>query len=117
MDAFVRRFIGPLSILCFGAAVVGCGGSHAATTATGKPATTASRSRSPASADAYRVPPLLSSRDVYAADRPGRLAPAVRKFPSRVYVPNSESNTVSVIDPKTFKVDQHVFGRGAARST
>jgi YVTN family beta-propeller protein len=32
------------------------------------------------------------------------LSPVVRDFPSRVYVPNSESNTVSVIDPKTFKV-------------
>ncbi len=46
----------------------------------------------------------LNPHDVYAADRPGRLSPAVRGFPSRVYVPNSESNTVSVIDPRTFKV-------------
>ncbi len=51
-----------------------------------------------------RVPPLLNPHDVYAADRPGRLAPAARTFPSRVYVPNSESNTVSVIDPHTYKV-------------
>ena len=32
------------------------------------------------------------------------LAPSVRNFPSRVYVPNSESNTVSVIDPRTYTV-------------
>ena len=32
------------------------------------------------------------------------LAPAVRNFPPRIYVPNSDSNTVSVIDQKTFKV-------------
>ena len=32
------------------------------------------------------------------------LAPAVRHFPSRVYVPNSESNTVSVINPSTYRV-------------
>src|SRR5262245_55405133 len=51
----------------------------------------------------YHVPPLPNPHDVYAADRPGRLSPVVRNFPSRVYVPNSESNTVSVIDPKTFK--------------
>ena len=50
------------------------------------------------------VPPLLNPRDIYAADRPGMLAPAVRRFPPRVYVPNSESNTVSVINPRTFKV-------------
>jgi hypothetical protein len=34
------------------------------------------------------VPPLLDPGDVYAADRRGRLAPAVKRFPSRVYVPN-----------------------------
>ncbi|MGH3260794.1 MAG: YncE family protein [Trebonia sp.] len=32
------------------------------------------------------------------------LSPLVRRFPERVYVPNSESNTVSVINPRTFKV-------------
>ena len=50
------------------------------------------------------IPRLLDPHDVYAADRPGRLAPAVKNFPSRVYVPNSESNTVSVINPSTYKV-------------
>jgi YVTN family beta-propeller protein len=49
-------------------------------------------------------PPLLNPKDVYAGDRPGQLAPAVRDFPSRVYVPNSDSNTVSVINPRTYKV-------------
>jgi YVTN family beta-propeller protein len=59
----------------------------------------------------FSVPALLDPHDVYAADRPGRLAPAVRKFPSRIYVPNSESNTVSVIDPSTYKViDQFPVG-------
>jgi YVTN family beta-propeller protein len=39
------------------------------------------------------------------------LAPAVRNFPSRVYVPNSESNTVSVINPTTYRViDQFAVG-------
>jgi YVTN family beta-propeller protein len=32
------------------------------------------------------------------------LAPAVRGFPERIYVPNSESNTVSVIDPHRYEV-------------
>jgi YVTN family beta-propeller protein len=51
--------------------------------------------------------PRLHARDVYAADRPGRLSPAVRGFPSRVYVPNSKSNTVDVIDPHGLKVVEH----------
>lgn len=50
------------------------------------------------------MPPVLSPTDIYAADRPGQLDPAVAGMPSRVYVPNTESNTVSVIDPATYKV-------------
>lgn len=50
------------------------------------------------------MPPPVDRHDLYAADRPGELSPKVRKFPSRVYVPNTLSDTVSVIDPKTYKV-------------
>ncbi|WP_055493617.1 beta-propeller fold lactonase family protein [Streptomyces sp. TP-A0356] len=50
------------------------------------------------------MPPVLDRNDVYAADRPGQLSPVVKDFPSRVYVPNTISNTVSVIDPKTYEV-------------
>jgi YVTN family beta-propeller protein len=53
------------------------------------------------------MPPLVDAHDVYAADRPGRLSSAVRGFPERVYVPNSGSNTVDVIDPHTFKIIDH----------
>ncbi|MFC8225632.1 hypothetical protein [Streptomyces sp. NPDC057287] len=54
------------------------------------------------------MPPVLDPRDVYAADRAGKLAPAVKDFPSRVYVPNTNSNTVTVIDPATYKVIETV---------
>jgi YVTN family beta-propeller protein len=50
------------------------------------------------------MPPVLDPEDVYAADRPGKLSPVVKGFPSRVYVPNTSSDTVSVIDPATYKV-------------
>ena len=50
------------------------------------------------------MPPLLDQNDIYAADRPNNLSPVVKNFPERVYVPNHTSNSVSVIDPKTFKV-------------
>jgi YVTN family beta-propeller protein len=50
------------------------------------------------------MPASLSSTDVWAADRPGRLAPAVRGIPERIYVPNSKSDTVTEIDPRTYKV-------------
>jgi YVTN family beta-propeller protein len=49
---------------------------------------------------------------VYAHDGRGDLAAAVRRARSLVYVPNSESNTVDVIDPRTFHVVEH-FPTGA----
>ncbi len=48
--------------------------------------------------------PILDPNDIYAADRPNALSPVVKNFLPRVYVPNTESHTVSVIDPATFKV-------------
>ncbi|MFF7977065.1 YncE family protein [Streptomyces sp. NPDC007905] len=50
------------------------------------------------------MPPVLDPKDLYAADRPNQFSPTVKDFPSRVYVPNTNSDTVSVIDPKTYKV-------------
>ncbi|MFK8906029.1 YncE family protein [Streptomyces sp. YS-3] len=50
------------------------------------------------------MPPVLNPKDAYAADRPNALQPAVKNFLERVYVPNTNSNTVSVIDPKTYRV-------------
>ena len=50
------------------------------------------------------MPPVLNPNDIYAADRPGALSQVVKGFPPLVYVPNSESDTVSVIDPTTYKV-------------
>lgn len=53
------------------------------------------------------MPPVADFRDIYSSDRPGMLNPTVRDFPSRIYVPNTESNTVDVIDPATMKVVDH----------
>ena len=58
------------------------------------------------------MPPILNPHDIYAADRPGDLSPVVRNYPARVYVPNSGSRSVTVIDPKTYRViDQFAVGR------
>jgi YVTN family beta-propeller protein len=54
-----------------------------------------------------RAPAAVSAHDVYAADKPGDITGAARDALPRVYVPNSESNTVDVIDPATFKVVAH----------
>ncbi|MFD0258952.1 hypothetical protein ACFVH7_11855 [Kitasatospora indigofera] len=50
------------------------------------------------------MPPPLDQHDLYAADRPDRLSDTVRGYPWRIYVPNTESNTVTVIDPATYRV-------------
>ncbi|HEY5189779.1 MAG TPA: hypothetical protein VII87_12140 [Solirubrobacteraceae bacterium] len=54
-------------------------------------------------------PPAVSGRggfrtDIYAATAAGDLSPAVKGDPSLVYVPNTMSNTVSVISQRTLKV-------------
>src|SRR3954462_4503676 len=53
------------------------------------------------------MPAPLSPHDIYAADRPGRLAAAVRHDPALVYVPNSESDTLDVIDQRTYRIVGH----------
>ncbi len=50
------------------------------------------------------MPPPLSADDLYAADGPNKLVDAVRHDLYRVYVPNNLSDSVTVIDPTTFKV-------------
>jgi DNA-binding beta-propeller fold protein YncE len=58
------------------------------------------------------TPPLVGTKDIYAADRPRRLSAVVRHDPPRVYVPNSISDTVDVIDQRSYKIVDH-FPTGA----
>jgi DNA-binding beta-propeller fold protein YncE len=58
------------------------------------------------------MPPPLNPHDVYAADHAGNVSEAARGARSLVYVPNSESNTVDEIDPRTYKIVRH-FSTGA----
>ena len=62
-----------------------------------RPLTRAVRHRRP-----HRSP--THTTDVYAATRPLRLRGAARHALARVYVPNSLSNTVTIIDPHTRRV-------------
>jgi YVTN family beta-propeller protein len=58
------------------------------------------------------IPKLLNAHNVYAADTPNGLRGAARTALPRIYVPNSQSNTVDVIDPATYRVVGH-FAVGA----
>jgi YVTN family beta-propeller protein len=53
------------------------------------------------------MPPVLDPHDIYAAARPGDLSPTVRNYPSRIYVPNTGSDSVDIIDPATYRVIGH----------
>ncbi len=53
------------------------------------------------------MPAVLDVNNMYSADRVGLLSPVVKNFPSRVYVPNSKSDSVDVIDPSTYKIVAH----------
>jgi DNA-binding beta-propeller fold protein YncE len=53
------------------------------------------------------MPPVLDPSNVYSADGPGMVSPVAAAFPARVYVPNSKSDTVDIIDPQTYKIVGH----------
>src|SRR4051794_15699470 len=53
------------------------------------------------------MPGIVDPRNIYSETRAGMWSKAVEGFPARIYVPNSGSNTVDVIDPATFKVVGH----------
>jgi DNA-binding beta-propeller fold protein YncE len=96
--------------------VVACGGAAHRPRAT--PTPTAVHRRAPVARTVGgelrpgRVPPLLRRRDVYFADRAGRIMPWVRHDPARVYVPNSNSGTVDVISQRTGRIIRR-FATGA----
>ena len=61
----------------------------------------------PSRARAYAVPKLVNEANVYGADTPQGITGPARDALPRIYVPNSKSDTVDVIDPATYKVVEH----------
>jgi YVTN family beta-propeller protein len=53
------------------------------------------------------MPPVMNATNVYSEARAGNFSSAVAGFPDLVYVPNSGSNTVDVIDQHTFRIIDH----------
>jgi DNA-binding beta-propeller fold protein YncE len=99
-----RRLVAAaLAVTVISAGACGGGTSNSGTSNSAK----SSKAAEPRAAKRSRVPPLLSRKDVYAADRVGRLSAVVKRFPQRVYVPNSKSDTVDVIDQRTFRIVRH----------
>ena len=80
------------------------GGAASPAASSGTPSSSASPGPSPALRLLPGMPAPLSPDDVWAADRPGQLSPAVAGFRDLIYVPNSGGNTVTEIDPHTYKI-------------
>jgi len=53
------------------------------------------------------MPPVLDPADIYSEDHAGKMNPVAARALPRIYVPNTQSNTVDVIDPATYKVVGH----------
>jgi YVTN family beta-propeller protein len=70
--------------------------------------TTAPRGLAAPASYAPGVMPNKDAANIYAADGANMLAPGLASQPARIYVPNTESDSVSVIDPATYKVIQTI---------
>jgi DNA-binding beta-propeller fold protein YncE len=93
--------------LTLGTALAGCGSGSPAPRSPAASSATAGPSelrQAPAILLPGRIPAPLDPRNVYAAERPGSLSPAVRHDPALVYVPNSQSDTVDVISQRTGRI-------------
>lgn len=86
------RRTAPALLMVAAVAMAGCGSTPGAATT---PQQQASGSAAPTK------PPTVN---VYSEQTADKLQPFLKDLPPRVYVPNSNGNTVTVIDPKTFQV-------------
>src|SRR5262245_63342573 len=53
------------------------------------------------------MPPVIDPNNLYSETQAGKLSPSVKDVLPRVYVPNRQSNDVTVIDPEMLKVIDH----------
>jgi YVTN family beta-propeller protein len=73
----------------------------------GTVATISQLSPGPRSTSGIVAKHTINTTNVYAHDGANQIAPAARKAKELIYVPNSLSNSVDVIDPHTYKVVRH----------
>lgn len=97
-------------------ALSGCSASLPATQRTPAAATSPSESGLPSgSASTIPITPPSSSEpafhgNVYEATTVGKFSSAVAGVPERVYVPDSQGRTITIIDPATFTILGHFTG-------
>ncbi len=93
------------TVVLTAALIAGCTSSKPRTNATSTSgAPPPSTSTVPAVKTVPGMPAVLDPTNVYSAAGAGMLSPTARTALARVYVPNRQTNNVSVIDPATMKV-------------
>ena len=98
-----------LVVLVVSLVATACGSSGAGAPRTAS-TTTTTRSDATTTTTTSAADPITGAGpgvNVYAHTQAGDLSPAVAGVPDRVYVPNTLSNTVDVIDPSTLTVIDH----------
>jgi YVTN family beta-propeller protein len=78
--------------------------STASPTATPAASPKPTRHSNRASAPLHGMPPVTDPDNIYAAAGPGMLSDTVKHVPYRIYVPNSEASSVTVINPRTMHI-------------
>jgi len=98
------------ALLLLALALTACSAGKAATPKVHAPTSSPTAASVPSASSAPSMKPFTG--DLYAADRPGLLAPEAKLAKSLVYVPDDRNGQVYVIDPATFKViGTHKTGR------
>ncbi len=97
-----RRTVGVLAAATSVALLGACGGGGS--TSSGTSGTSATSAPTPAVQTVPGMPPVVNPSNLYSEAGANMLSAAVSGDLTRVYVPNLESNSVSVIDPATQKV-------------
>jgi DNA-binding beta-propeller fold protein YncE len=96
-----------LSAVSIGGRILLAGGRGAHATEAGLSVLSAAPERSVATATFKAFSTTRSGAGVYAHDGANELSGAARFAKPLVYVPNSEANTVDVIDPRTYRIVEH----------
>ena len=101
-----------LAVATVGGSILLAGGRGPSGTESGISELAPRAKRTAAAARVHARVPVTPVGNVYAYDGANMLAPAARAALPRIYVPNSDSASVDVISPRTFKIVEH-FGVGA----
>jgi YVTN family beta-propeller protein len=100
-----RRVVVATAVVGLVAVACSSGGGDQARTTTTVAGSTASSTTAPAKITTIPgMPPVTDPKNLYGDAGAGMLSNAVKGALTRVYVPNRQSNNVSVIDPATMKV-------------